>query len=756
MRFIRLTVALLLIASNAVSIGLVVKAQGQKQSALVRDTNGQIVFSIPLGDDGLHYEGGDKEETEVIGPASLRIAPDGTILITDTLAGRILKYSTQGKKTATFNVDGSHSVTDAVSDGYNLFVLDEAAAEPSVYRLSSEGQAQTRIALPNDLREKGLSGLWKSDDGEILAEVQGGSSVIGLDGSARDGKSVKGEHYTMKAPDLNDVSSDHSNGLILRNGEAVSVKVNNILGGMTLLGSGPQRDFFILVEELSNTHKLAVDQTVRHYNAAGKLIEVARVPLAERYTYVRNGVALAPDGNVYALVTRKDRVDVVRLQFKQSINSILPEAETPNEQVAMIGKADKRRFAHALANTAMPQTSCARTRDQMINTAWTYINNQTYLTVANLSGTCAGRLKPRYLGTSAGYYNSVPYDWGGYDTVAQFNNYMGQGYQAGDLDTNGTESCSRGVDCSGFVSQAWGTSRYTTSSLPNISTEISVSQLQRGDIINLAGSHVAMFASLSNGGVNTLEATAYNNYDRVVALWNGWSRFNGYRFYRYNSVCDSTASGPVVSSSLRLSSSGPYYVGQTLYGYFTITNRGTASITLSRLLIGGRLNGDQSCSGGCPDFSSVSNITLSPGQSYSYSGSRYLDRSGNYSFFVSYQKTDGTWVTNVATENGTISALGITVQSAVPKLTGKSPTYIYASPYDQTVYFYGTALTKTDYMYVQFPSGGTAYIYPPTQIFSRTYDQLGCKIKFGVGGQYYVWTHTADGGWSNAYAVWVY
>jgi hypothetical protein len=212
----------------------------------------------------------------------------------------------------------------------------------------------------------------------------------------------------------------------------------------------------------------------------------------------------------------------------------------------------------------------------------------------------------------------------------------------------------------------------------------------------------------------------------------------------------------VVSSSLRLSNSGPYSVGQTLNGSFTIVNRGTASITFSRLLIGGRLNGDQTCSGGCPDFTTLSNRTLAPGQSFVYSGSRYLDRTGTYSFFVSYQKTDGSWVTNVPTENGATNTLSINVQSTPPKLTGKSPTYIYASSFDQTVYFQGANLTNTAYMYIQFPSGAGAYIYPPTQIFSRSYSQLGCKIKFGTRGQYYIWTYTSDGGWSNALAVVVY
>jgi hypothetical protein len=335
---------------------------------------------------------------------------------------------------------------------------------------------------------------------------------------------------------------------------------------------------------------------------------------------------------------------------------------------------------------------------------------------------------------------------------------MSQGYKAGDIAYSSSENCSRGVDCSGFVSRCWGTSRYTTATLPNISTEISVSQVQRGDIINKANDHVAMIESIVPNGVMTLEATMYNNYDRVVHIYNGWSRFGGYRFYRYNNVCDATAQArPVVSSSLTLTSGGPYYVGQTLYAYFTITNRGSQAITFSRLLVGGRLNGDQSCSGGCPDFSAVYNITLAPGQSYSYSGSRYLDRAGTYSFFVAYQKTDGSWVTNVDTEGGTSNALSISVQNNTsPLLYRHTPSYVYTGGYDQTVYLYGEQLTNTSAVYILFPNGSGGYIYPPGQIFSRSYSQLGCKITFGSRGQYYLYAYTLEGGWSNAYPLWVY
>ncbi|MBE6049028.1 MAG: hypothetical protein E7213_11640 [Clostridium sp.] len=50
-----------------------------------------------------------------------------------------------------------------------------------------------------------------------------------------------------------------------------------------------------------------------------------------------------------------------------------------------------------------------------------------------------------------------------------------------------------GNDCSGFVSAAWGISRHTTSTLPDVSRQISYNDLQPGDILNKAGSHVVLF-----------------------------------------------------------------------------------------------------------------------------------------------------------------------------------------------------------------------------------------------------------------------
>lgn len=67
--------------------------------------------------------------------------------------------------------------------------------------------------------------------------------------------------------------------------------------------------------------------------------------------------------------------------------------------------------------------------------------------------------------------------------------------ETGSLSTtvSGKKAPKYGMDCSGFVSAAWGIDRKTTSTLPNVSTKISYNDLQPGDILNKAGSHVVIF-----------------------------------------------------------------------------------------------------------------------------------------------------------------------------------------------------------------------------------------------------------------------
>jgi hypothetical protein len=124
---------------------------------------------------------------------------------------------------------------------------------------------------------------------------------------------------------------------------------------------------------------------------------------------------------------------------------------------------------------------------------------------------------------------SMPYCWGGWSTQAEHINAMANCKSAGDICSysgggcsggGAGLSCASGHDCSGLVSRAWGlSSKRSTSTLPAISTSIPLSQVQPGDILNVAGSHTRLVeTNYGNGNYRVIEAsgidwkTAYHTY----------------------------------------------------------------------------------------------------------------------------------------------------------------------------------------------------------------------------------------------------
>src|SRR5581483_6776772 len=231
-----------------------------------------VFFTIPLGSGGVNYETPKDVESETWGPASLRIAPDGTFLITDTVTNKVLRYNSQGAQTDSVVVGSAGAITDAIESPAGIVALDEAGVEPSVYRLGNAGSIQERIQLPYEIRQQGLSGLAINDQGEVVAEMHGGSSVADLSGNGEKGKALLGERYSTEAPDLESRSSDLTTGVIVKGKTQITVQAKNILGALTVIGTGASGDFFVLIEEISDTGTLYVDQTVRHYSSTGKLL----------------------------------------------------------------------------------------------------------------------------------------------------------------------------------------------------------------------------------------------------------------------------------------------------------------------------------------------------------------------------------------------------------------------------------------------------------------------------------------------------
>ncbi len=201
--------------------------------------------------------------------------------------------------------------------------------------------------------------------------------------------------------------------------------------------------------------------------------------------------------------------------------------------------------AAVLASAALSAADAsAITREEVLVRARAYAVHRWSSTAANQTASCSagyGSLFP------PGDYVGLPYGWGGYMTLRTFDDRIASGYGAGAQESDGILSCIAGVDCSGYVSMAWGAGHYTTSSLHETSSQITTAQLLPGDVFNKAGYHVAMYThTLQSGEPALIEAAGYNVH---VNTFGGWSYVNGYVPRRYSGITGTTAGNPAGTTS---------------------------------------------------------------------------------------------------------------------------------------------------------------------------------------------------------------
>ncbi|MES2642452.1 MAG: MYXO-CTERM sorting domain-containing protein [Myxococcota bacterium] len=144
----------------------------------------------------------------------------------------------------------------------------------------------------------------------------------------------------------------------------------------------------------------------------------------------------------------------------------------------------------------------------------------------------------------SGDYVGLPYDWGGYVTLDEFDEQIADGYGAGSHSWHGILSCTTGVDCSGFVSMIWETGHYSTSSFGSGPTgEVDWSELKRGDAINDPGSHMVLYTHETDAGWPVFyEAVGSASKTRLNST-SGWSYVDGYQPIRYDDIEDGPVSG---------------------------------------------------------------------------------------------------------------------------------------------------------------------------------------------------------------------
>lgn len=206
----------------------------------------------------------------------------------------------------------------------------------------------------------------------------------------------------------------------------------------------------------------------------------------------------------------------------------------------------RRTFATALALVAggtlvaASPDAAAITRNEVLSRAKGFAYHPWTATDVNLTASCNGAYQSIYV---PGDYMGLPYDWGGYMTLFDFDQGILSGKGAGSYPEDGILSCTVGLDCSGFVSKTFSAGHYTTSNMASICSTIDVNDLLIGDIFNMAGYHVTMFETkMANGEPNHYESLGYNVHYNVSG---GWTHVDGYTPRRYGNIEGTSAADPL-------------------------------------------------------------------------------------------------------------------------------------------------------------------------------------------------------------------
>ncbi len=175
----------------------------------------------------------------------------------------------------------------------------------------------------------------------------------------------------------------------------------------------------------------------------------------------------------------------------------------------------------------LPTRSMAIERDEILAAAKTYEEHQWTMEEEHLVADCA-LADWECTVCDLGGHIGLPYCWGGFDAVDEFDQKLSLDYAAGSAAPGYFPDCTTGVDCSGYVSLLWELPyKHGTSTLPNVSTAIEAYDMYPGDVYNFSGSHVIMWVGKDEAGEAVVTEAGYMCMG-VCEATVAWSHFASY------------------------------------------------------------------------------------------------------------------------------------------------------------------------------------------------------------------------------------
>jgi hypothetical protein len=458
------------------------------------------------------------QDTETDGPQALTTDENGNVYLLDQVNGRIVQFDPKNPTAEPRALELPQELrpTDLIVRKSDIMVWDGA-----VHAL--QPQARNDATSVRGLEEVSTRG---TDDATVLSafaqmgSVDPASATDSLDENTRsvNTRSAKrhstasreaqprarqhiatrggGSVFVDVLPEKGEAAArievrhegDTSGALVAR----LNIKVPDRLGAVEFLEIDHSGRMFVFAENIPVSFGTPAAFVAR-YSVAGSLegiydLPLSNVPLSRRF------VTVSGDGDVYFLRTQSGGVQVLGLGFRSLPDGKVIDVRGPPAFVVP-------------ANTGHGPIAAVRplTRDQVIATALAFEGIQWQVNAAaygrDPDTVCtgfAGRIRrPFYLHGKLGeQVRGIPYCWGCMGSLDQISAKIAHGVLAGNICThNAPRPDVTGVDCSAFVSAAWGlANHFTTDAIPAIAQHVQNPwELRPGDALNKPGSHVMLF-----------------------------------------------------------------------------------------------------------------------------------------------------------------------------------------------------------------------------------------------------------------------
>ncbi len=351
----------------------------------------------------------------------------------------------------------------------------------------------------NDTKDKGNSIFRKNflDEKSVLKDNNG---VI---------TGTNGERITIAVPNKNTLIIKSN---IYKIRSEISFEFPNNLACANLIGIDKLGNTFVVVEKYISEIPLKVNREVYTISRTGNILSRLLLPNI-KYLFTLKDLQIDGDGNLYHLLSYPDKVQIVKWDnltsptkeiIKYSSNydvEIHFNNYTPTDEIKTEVPKNIRNIKGSVSRT------------KALKIADTYVLHRYNCSTSNLAPSNVTAPDGDIVRTPdwliEGVNARIPYKWGGFNTLAQFDAGLASGKYAGDINTDGVSSYAVGVDCSGFVSRCWQMSYHSsTRGMPSITTQYSSwEDLKPGDAVHKIG-HVRLFVERNiNGTIKIVEST---------------------------------------------------------------------------------------------------------------------------------------------------------------------------------------------------------------------------------------------------------